>query len=120
MLPNAVSNLTGEAHSDASIFGYNTIRNITIHDGHSTALSYLYEEPRRNKGQAAVLAIEAVVIRIEREVIQIEEPATSKNHFTNNTVPTSDAIMIPLIKESSEKRRKCYLLPLHVTSRQYE
>jgi hypothetical protein len=43
-----------------------------------TALSYLYEEPRRDEGQATVLPIEAVVISIEREVVQIEEPATSK------------------------------------------
>jgi hypothetical protein len=41
-------------------------------------LSYLYKQPRRDEGQAAVLTIEAVMIRIEREVIQIEEPATRK------------------------------------------
>jgi hypothetical protein len=38
--------------------------------------SYLYEEPGRDERQAAVLAVEAVVVRIEGKVVQVEEPAT--------------------------------------------
>jgi hypothetical protein len=39
--------------------------------------SYLCEEPRRDEGQSTVLPIEAIMISIEREVVQVEEPETA-------------------------------------------
>lgn len=41
--------------------------------------SHLYEEPGGDQSQAAVLAVEAVVVGVERKVIQIEEPAGDRD-----------------------------------------
>lgn len=40
--------------------------------------SDLDEEPGGDQGQAAVLAVEAVVVGIEGKVVQIEEPETQQ------------------------------------------
>lgn len=42
--------------------------------------SDLDEEPGGDQGQAAVLPVEAVVIGIEGEVVQIEEPENTNIH----------------------------------------
>lgn len=42
-------------------------------------MSHLYEEPGGDQSQAAVLAVEAVVVGVERKVIQIEEPAGDRD-----------------------------------------
>lgn len=58
--------------------------NFTANEGHSRKFSrdltsedesYLNKEPRCEERQGSVLAIEAVMIRVEGKVIQIEEPA---------------------------------------------
>lgn len=41
-------------------------------------MSYLDEEPGGDQRQAAVLAVEAVVVCIEGKVIQVEEPGTQQ------------------------------------------
>lgn len=41
--------------------------------------SDLDEEPGSDQGQAAVLAVEAVVIGVEGKVVQIEKPETQNN-----------------------------------------
>ena len=38
--------------------------------------TYLYEKPRCNKGQAAVLSIKSVMVRVEGEVIEVEKSET--------------------------------------------
>lgn len=43
--------------------------------------SYLNEEPRCDEGQSTVLSVEAIMIRIEREVVQVEEPETANSHY---------------------------------------
>lgn len=51
--------------------------------------SDLDEEPGGDQGQAAVLPVEAVVIRIEGEVVQIEEPETQRqqqHHFLHSNI----------------------------------
>ena len=40
--------------------------------------SHLDEEPGGDQGQAAVLPVEAVVVGIERKVVQVEEPGTQQ------------------------------------------
>jgi hypothetical protein len=40
--------------------------------------AYLDEEPRSEQRQTAVLPVEAVVVGVEGEVVQIEEPAIGK------------------------------------------
>lgn len=52
--------------------------------------SDLDEEPGGDQGQAAVLTIEAVVIGVEGEVVQIEEPETQKHKNTSR--PPSNEI----------------------------
>ncbi|KAF9796511.1 hypothetical protein SFRURICE_010987, partial [Spodoptera frugiperda] len=47
-------------------------------DKHTTALvvvkdTCLYKEPRGDESQTAVLSVEPVVVRVEREVVQVEE-----------------------------------------------
>lgn len=43
---------------------------------------YLNKEPRGDEGQAAVLSVEPVVVRVEREVIQVEESVNKQiMHF---------------------------------------
>ena len=42
---------------------------------------YLYEEPRCNKSQSAVLPVEAVVICIECKMVKVEESATIRNKY---------------------------------------
>lgn len=44
--------------------------------------SHLDEEPGGDKRQAAVLAVEAVVIGVEGKVIEIEEPEIRTDPFT--------------------------------------
>jgi hypothetical protein len=47
--------------------------------------SYLNEQPRGDEGQSAVLSVEAVMIRVEREVVQVEEPETANTMVTDNS-----------------------------------
>lgn len=47
--------------------------------------SYLNEEPRCDEGQSTVLPVEAIMIRIEREVVQVEEPETANTVITGNS-----------------------------------
>lgn len=48
----------------------------------------LYEEPRGDEREAAVLAVEAVVVGVEREVVQVEEPGNNeKSHFNEFHTP---------------------------------
>ena len=44
--------------------------------------SYLNEEPRCDEGQSTVLPVEAIMIGIEREVVQVEEPETANTVIT--------------------------------------
>jgi hypothetical protein len=47
--------------------------------------SYLNEEPRCDEGQSTVLPVEAIMIGIEREVVQVEEPETANTVITGNS-----------------------------------
>lgn len=41
---------------------------------------HLDEEPGRDQGQAAVLAVKAVVVGVEGEVVEVEEPAGRRSY----------------------------------------
>lgn len=43
--------------------------------------TYLDEEPGSDEGEAAVLAIEAVVVGVEGEMVKVEEPAGRTDHM---------------------------------------
>jgi hypothetical protein len=47
-----------------------------------TFFSYLDEQPRGQQSQTAVLPVEPIMICIEREMVQIEEPAMKKTEQT--------------------------------------
>jgi hypothetical protein len=56
----------------------------TEHEVHDRR-SYLNEEPRCDKGQSTVLPVEAIMIGIEREVVQVEEPVTANTVITGSS-----------------------------------
>lgn len=47
-----------------------------------TAATHLNEQPRCDERQAAVLSVEAVVVGVERKVVQVEEPETKNTCVT--------------------------------------
>ena len=58
---------------------------IHIEQGVHDSRSYLNEEPGCDEGQTTVLPVEAIMIRIEREVVQVEEPETANTVITGNS-----------------------------------
>jgi hypothetical protein len=44
--------------------------------------THLYKKPRCDQRQTAVLSIKSIMIRVEREVIQVEESETETTRMT--------------------------------------
>lgn len=50
------------------------------------AATHLDEEPRGDESQAAVLPVESIVVSIESEVVQIEEPGQKSNKYQDTSM----------------------------------
>lgn len=60
--------------------------------------THLYEKPRCNKGQAAVLSIKSVVVRVEGEVIEVEK---SETKTTISSIKRRRAVIVYFLQHNT-------------------